>query len=290
MNARERRAEARVWRRRARRGRNHGLNSRTLRLSRLITFAVLAVPLLALGLLTGKFVSMPVLQAYALSAYGGGDFAVAGERSDLLQHGNVFEPYLPSLTKGTALLAAGDATAAQPLLETSLQAWTNGSDLNQPAHAQCKIRNNLAIAMTMNAEAAPDAAAKADALYAAEEVLAPCMSGGGSSENNEDQESTDANGEEIRERREQADSEAGNDPRESPTDEDSTGGQEENPENDPRYADPEGEGEDGQSPTPDPGEQQREEELEQRNKGTGDGGDPDGDQDGDPDGGGVKPW
>lgn len=194
----------RMLRKEARKGRNFGINTRNLRRARLITFGLLALPLLALGLLAGKFVSMPLIQAFSLSAYSHQDYGAARERAAFNQNLNMFEPYLPSLTRGTALLKEGQASAARTELEHSLELWNKGSDLNKPPHAECKIRNNLALAMAEEAGQLDDPEEAVTRYAAAEKVLEPCQSGGSSEQNNEDKETTGSNGEKIKEKREEA--------------------------------------------------------------------------------------
>ena len=65
------------------------------------------LPLLVLGLLAIKFVSMPLTQAWSTSAYDDGDYPTAVERLGPLGVVNWFEPYLPHLTRGTNQPSAG---------------------------------------------------------------------------------------------------------------------------------------------------------------------------------------
>ena len=257
-------SEHRELRRGARKGRNFGINVKALRGSRIATFAVLALPMLALALLAGKFVSMPLVQAYTLSAYGNGDYAATGDRAGILETGNYFESYLPRLTKGTALLKAGDAQAAQGELETSLELWGKGKDLNKPPHAECKRRNNRALAMATNAGGTQDPGARAEELSKAEEVLKPCLSGGSSEKNNEDKESTGNNGEKIEKKREEAEGESGKGESEGQESEDPNNG-----ENKPGDENTPGDdGKNGEEPSPgEKEEQRRQEELRKRNNG-----------------------
>ena len=60
-------APARESRRRAK---DFGLDVKRLRRVRIIVFAILGLPILALALLAAKFVSMPIAQATHLDAYG----------------------------------------------------------------------------------------------------------------------------------------------------------------------------------------------------------------------------
>lgn len=195
----------------ARKGRNFGINTKQLRMGRILGFALAAVPIIVCLLLAAKFVSMPAIQAYALSAYRGEQYSQVDERTGWLDTANYFESYLPALTRGTAKLKDGNAQGAEQDLRESLERWQKGSDLNQPPHAECKIRNNLAIAIAENAQGAQDPAQRAQKLREAEEVLAPCQSGGASEQNNEDKESTGQTGEKIQEKREQAEGESGQD-------------------------------------------------------------------------------
>lgn len=273
------------------RAENFGLNVRRLRRVRLIVFAILALPILLLALLTVKFVSMPLTQAWHQAAYSGGEYDAAIERLAPVQVANWFEPYLPHLSEGTDLLQQGDNAAAEEELRTSLQEWEGGSDLNQPLHAQCKIINNLAIAIERQADEIEDPAERADRLYEAEELLAPCAGGGGGGEGqggqggdqgeeqsqggtgNEDSETTEDNGERVEEKRREADEQAGDDPDERGSEEGGGDGQDpgegESPMDpgDPRREDPEGDGPEEEAPTEGDGQNQdKEDELEQRNR------------------------
>jgi hypothetical protein len=164
---------------RPRRAQDFGLDMRRLKRIRVITFAILALPLLALALLAGKFVSMPVTQAWHGAAYSDQQFSQAIERLAPVWVVNRFEPYLPHLTKGTDLLQDGENSAAEKELRTALQTWESGHDLNQPMHAQCKIRNNLAISIERQAKDITDDGDRADRMFEAEQIITPCMSGGG---------------------------------------------------------------------------------------------------------------
>ena len=204
-----------------------GLNRARLRKVRIIVFAILALPILTLALLALKFVSMPIAQATHLDAYGEQDYPAAIERLAPVQVANWFEPYLPHLSEGTALLQQGEDAAAEAELRTALEEWNSHSDLNSPMHAQCKILNNLALSIERQADLIEDPQARADRLFEAEELLAPCAGGGGGGEGegqgqggggggegtgNEDSETTEENGERVEEKRRGADEEAGNDP------------------------------------------------------------------------------
>ena len=133
------------------RPRDFGLDVKRLRRVRLIVFVVLALPILLLALLTVKFVSMPITQATHLSSYGDGDYPASIERLAPVEFVNWFEPYLPHLSKGTALLQQGEDAAAEEELRTALDEWNSHQDLNAPLHAQCKILNNLALSIERQA-------------------------------------------------------------------------------------------------------------------------------------------
>lgn len=260
---------------------NFGLDVRRLRRVRTIVFAVLALPILVLGLLAVKFASMPITQAWHQSAYQDADYPTAIERLEPVWVANWFEPYLPHLTRGTDLLQQGQNAEAEAELRESLTKWENGKDLNQPLHAQCKIINNLAIAIERQADEIQDPGERADRLYEAEEMLAACAGGGGGGEGegqggggsgNEDSETTEGNDDRIREKRREADEEAGNDPDDRGTEQqrgegEEPGGGSPPPAGDPKREDPEGTGPPEEAPT-DGGseEQQKEDELENRNR------------------------
>ncbi|MFC0673393.1 hypothetical protein [Brachybacterium hainanense] len=271
-----------------RRPQDFGLDVGRLRRIRLICFAILAVPLLLLGLLAMKFVSMPLTQAWQDSAYGKQQYQVAVERLAPVWVVNWFEPYLPHLTKGTNLLQQGEDAAAEAELRLALEEWQSSSDLNQPMHAQCKILNNLAISIERQAVLIEDPAERADRLFEAEEMLYVCASGGGGGEGegqggggegegsggsgtgNEDQETTDGNHERVEEERRKADEEAGNDPdaREKGGQEGGQEGQGSPPDpGSPKHEDPEGTGDPEEATTQ--GETSgnpKEDELEERNR------------------------
>ncbi|MGO1286224.1 MAG: hypothetical protein ACTHWF_13255 [Brachybacterium sp.] len=278
-----------------------GLNVRRLRLTRIIVFAILSPVLIALALLMVKFVSMPITQATHLSAYEDENYPTAIERLEPVEFANWFEPYLPHMSKGTALLQQGEDTAAEAELRTALDEWNGHSDLNSPMHAQCKIINNLAISIERQAELLEDPQQRADRLFEAEELLAPCAGGGGGGEGegegeggggagNEDSETTEDNGERIEEKRREADEEAGNDPDErGGTEGDEQGGApgQQDP-GDPTREDPEGDGPDEEAPTDGSSENdQKDDELEERNRDSQGGeGEDEGGSEQDP----VKPW
>ena len=277
-----------------------GLNRARLRKVRIIVFAILALPILALALLALKFVSMPIAQATHLDAYGEQDYPAAIERLAPVQVANWFEPYLPHLSEGTALLQQGEDAAAEAELRTALEEWNSHSDLNSPMHAQCKILNNLALSIERQADLLEDPQQRADRLFEAEELLAPCAGGGGGGDGegqggagNEDSETTEGNGERVEEKRREADEEAGNDPdargEESGEGDDEEGGtpSQQDP-GDPTREDPEGDGPDEEAPTSGSEGEQKDDELEQRNRDAqgGDGEDEPGGADDDP----VKPW
>lgn len=278
------------------RAQDFGLDVRRLRRTRLIVFALLSPLILALALLTVRFVSMPITQAWALSAYAAGDHAAVIERLGPVETLNWFEPYLPHLTHGTALLEQGEDAAAEEELRTALTEWEEHSDLNSPMHAQCKILNNLAISIERQADLIEDPQARADRLFEAEEFLAPCAGGGGGEgdgggQGNEDSETTEGNGERIEEKRREADEEAGNDPGDRGGDqgEEQGGTPTQQDPGDPKREDPEGDGDDEEAPTDGPSEEdQKDDELEQRNRDAqgGDGEQDKGGSEQDP----VKPW
>jgi hypothetical protein len=170
-----------------RRARDFGLDMRRLKRLRVITFSILALPLLALALLAGKFVSMPITQAWHGSAYSQQQFTEAAERLSPVWVINWFEPYLPHLTKGTDLLQDGKNAEAEKELQAALDTWADGHDLNQPMHAQCKIRNNLAISIERQAAEIKDDGDRADRMFEAEQIITPCMSGGGGGDDDQGQ-------------------------------------------------------------------------------------------------------
>lgn len=286
-----------------------GLNRARLRKVRIIVFAILALPILALALLALKFVSMPIAQATHLDAYGEQDYPAAIERLAPVQVANWFEPYLPHLSEGTALLQQGEDAAAEAELRTALEEWNSHSDLNSPMHAQCKILNNLALSIERQADLIEDPQARADRLFEAEELLAPCAGGGGGGEGegqgqggggggegagNEDSETTEENGERVEEKRRGADEEAGNDPDERGTEQGGEGEeqgdtpQQQDP-GEPKQDDPEGDGPEEEKPTDGSSEEDsKDDEVEQRNRDAqgGDGGDETGGSPQDPE----RPW
>src|SRR5690606_34696894 len=277
------------------RAQDFGLDVRRLRRTRLIVFALLSPLILALALLTVRFVSMPITQAWALSAYEAGDHAAVIERLGPVETLNWFEPYLPHLTHGTALLEQGEDAAAEEELRTALTEWEEHSDLNAPMHAQCKILNNLAISIERQADLIEDPQARADRLFEAEEFLAPCAGGGGEGDGggqgNEDSETTEGNGERIEEKRREAEEGAANDPGDRGGDqgEEQGGTPTQQDPGDPKREDPEGDGDDEEAPTDGPSEEdQKDDELEQRNRDAqgGDGEQDKGGSEQDP----VKPW
>ncbi|MGP9693263.1 hypothetical protein ACT3TZ_01395 [Brachybacterium sp. AOP25-B2-12] len=294
-----------------RRGRDFGIDRRRLRRLRLIVFAILALPILALCLLVVRFVSMPLTQAWHDDAYADKDFTTASERLGPVESINWFEPYLPHLTHGTDLLQAGDDAGAEKELRVALETWQGSSDLNQPAHAECKILNNLAISIERQADRIADPAARGDRLFEAETLLAPCAGGGGGGEGdgqggggqgeeqgegqgngNEDEGTTGGNGERIQDKREEADREAGKDPSARGTD---PGPEEQqnpsqDPSNSPQHEDPSGSGPTQEAPTEgDSEEQKKQEELEERNESANQGGDGDNSTGGAPQNP-DKPW
>src|SRR5699024_3869123 len=259
-----------------------GLDVKRLRRVRLIVFALLSPVILLLALLAVRFVSMPITQATHLSAYGGEDYPAAIQRLRPVETVNWFEPYLPHLSKGTTLLQQGEDAAAEEELRRSYEEWTAHSDLNSPLHAQCKILNNLALSIERQADLLEDPQQRADRLFEAEELLAPCAGGGGGGDGgggdgegqggagNEDSETTEGNGERVEEKRREADEEAGNDPDargdDSGEGDDEEGGtpSQQDP-GDPTREDPEGDGPDEEAPTSGSEGEQKDDELEQRN-------------------------
>ena len=274
-----------------------GLDVRRLRRVRIIVFAILALPILAPALLALRFLSMPIAQATHLDAYGEQDYPAAIERLAPVETLNWFEPYLPHLSKGTALLQQGEDAAAEEELRTALDEWTSHSDLNSPMHAQCKILNHLAISIERQADGIEDPQARADRLFEAEELLAPCAGGGGGGEGeggsgggqgeesegegsgNEDSETTEDNGERVEEKRREADEEAGNDPDERGSEQGEEGEEQEGTPGqqdpgDPKKDDPEGDGPEEEKPTDGPSEEDgKDDEVEQRNRDAQEGGD-----------------
>jgi hypothetical protein len=221
-----------------------GLDRRRLRRVRLLVFAILALPILALALLALKFLSMPIAQATHLDAYGEQDYPTAIERLEPLGVANWFEPYLPHLSEGTALLQQGEDAAAEEELRLALEEWNAHSDINSPMHAQCKILNNLAVSIERQADLIEDPQARADRLFEAEELLAPCAGGGGGGEGGEG---------------------AGNDPDDRGTEDGGTPQQQDPGE--PSKNDPEGDGPEEETPTDGPSEQDgKDDEVEQRNR------------------------
>ncbi|OFT66733.1 hypothetical protein HMPREF3159_00035 [Brachybacterium sp. HMSC06H03] len=287
-----------------------GLNRARLRKVRIIVFAILALPILVLALLALKFVSMPITQATHLDAYGEHDYPAAIERLAPVQVANWFEPYLPHLSEGTALLQQGEDAAAEAELRIALEEWNSHSDLNSPMHAQCKILNNLALSIERQADLIEDPQARADRLFEAEELLAPCAGGGGGGgegegqgqggggggegTGNEDSETTEENGERVEEKRRGADEEAGNDPDERGTEqggegEDQGGTPQQQDPGTPKQDDPEGDGPEEEKPTDGSSEEDsKDDEVEQRNRDAqgGDGGDETGGSPQDPE----RPW
>jgi hypothetical protein len=276
-----------------RRPQDYGLDTALLRRIRLISFAVLAIPLLILALLVVRFVSMPMTQAWHGAAYSDGKYPQAIERLWPVQRANWFEPYLPHLTEGTDLLQQDRNAEAEEELRIALADWQEGRDLNAPQHAQCKILNNLAISIERQAADIDDDGERADRLHEAETLLEPCAGGGGGGEGqggggggqgegeqgqgsgNEDGETTEGNGERIEEERRDADEKAGNDPdaRDEGQDEGEDGqdgdqgGDSPMDPGDPKKDDPDGDGPDEEKPTEgDDEDQKKSEDLENRNR------------------------
>lgn len=269
-----------------RRPRDFGIDVDRLRRMRRIVFAILALPILVLSLLAIRFVTMPITQAWSTSAYDDKHYAEASDRLWPVDHANWFEPYLPHLTRGTDLLQEGKDAAAEKELRRSLEIWEGSRDLNQPAHAECKIRNNLAIAIERQADAIQDPAQRGDRLHEAEQAMGPCSGGGGSG--NEDGKTTGGNGKRIEDKRKQADKEAG---REDRGDDPGTPppNQDPNPDNHPKHEDPSGTKPPEEAPTQgDSTDSSKQDQLDERNQSANNG-------DGDESSGGAqqspsKPW
>src|SRR5699024_11457721 len=136
------------------------------------------------------------------------------------------------------------------------------SELNSPPQRQFKNLNHLAISIERQADRIGDPQQRADRLFEAEGLLAPCAGGGGGGEGegqgegggqggggagNEDSETTEDNGERVEEKRREADEEAGNDPDARGEDEGGTPGQQGPGE--PTREDPQGDGPDGAAAT-----------------------------------------
>lgn len=260
-----------------RRPRDFGIDVARLRRLRRIVFAILALPLLLLGLLAVKFVSLPVTQAWHDAAYDRGQYAEASDRLDPVEVLNWFEPYLIHLTRGTDLLQQGQNAAAEKELRRSLADWNGASDLNHPAHAQCKILNNLAISIERQADALKDPKARGDRLFEAEQLLAPCAGGGGggqgegqgqSGNGNEDKKTTGGNGKRIDDKRKQADKEAGKDPdARKPRGQQKPAEPTQNPSNKPKHADPSGSKPPEEAPTQgDSKDRDKQDKLRDRNE------------------------
>ncbi len=263
-------------------GRSFGTQRRIRRLIRSIGGAVIALPLALLLLIGVRFASMPITQAAALSAYESGAYDQVGPRLTAVQTANLFETYLPHLTEGTAKLQAGDAAGAEKDLRRALDEWEKGKDINSPPYSECIIRNNLAIAIVEGAPAETGDARGAK-MNEAQEVLQPCLPGGASEDNNENQEQTSGTGEAIEQEKQKN---SGQDP----GDEENPGGgqdpgDEENPGGDGTDDPQEPGGEESPTTGPEPGSEQerKERELEERNNPSADPGSP-------PNNDGVKPW
>ena len=245
------------------RPRDFGIDVARLRRLRRIVFAILALPILILSLLIVRFVSMPLTQAWHDGAYDEKDYATAADRLGPVDTLNWFEPYLPHLTRGTDLLQQGQDAAAEKELRVALETWQEGRDLNQPAHAECKILNNLAISIERQADQIADPGERGDRLYEAEQLLAPCAGGGGGGDGegqgagNEDEGTTGGNGERIEDKRKEAD-EPSEDPPVDPS---------EDPSNDPKHEDPSGSEPPEEAPTQgDSTDDAKQDELKERNE------------------------
>ena len=256
------------------RPRDFGIDVARLRRLRRIVFAILALPILILSLLIVRFVSMPLTQAWHDGAYDEKDYATAADRLGPVDALNWFEPYLPHLTRGTDLLQQGQDAAAEKELRVALETWQEGRDLNQPAHAECKILNNLAISIERQADQIADPGERGDRLYEAEQLLAPCAGGGGGGDGegqgagNEDEGTTGGNGERIEDKRKEADEQAGKEPREGDQpSEDPPVDPSEDPSNDPKHEDPSGSEPPEEAPTQgDSTDDAKQDELKERNE------------------------
>lgn len=286
--------------------RDFGIDVRRLRRLRRIVFAILALPLLLLGLLALKFVSLPLTQAYSDAAYDRADYPTAIERLAPVWVANWFEPYLPHLTRGTDLLQQGKDAEAEKELRVALETWTEGSDLNQPLHAQCKILNNLAISIERQAVLIQDPAERGDRLFEAEQMLAPCAGGGGQGEgdgqgqgqgqgqDSGDKGTTGENGKRIEDERKEADEQAGKDPADRPEDEGQDAGSDEGeggapPSGTPgQREDPTATGPTEEATTQGEGDQQKKDELEERNRKANEGGE--GESSGGTEQSPARPW
>lgn len=256
------------------RPRDFGIDVARLRRLRRIVFAILALPILILSLLIVRFVSMPLTQAWHDGAYDEKDYATAADRLGPVDTINWFEPYLPHLTRGTDLLQQGQDAAAEKELRVALETWQEGRDLNQPAHAECKILNNLAISIERQADQIADPGERGDRLFEAEQLLAPCAGGGGGGDGegqgagNEDEGTTGGNGERIEDKRKEADEQAGKEPREGDQpSEDPPVDPSEDPSNDPKHEDPSGSEPPEEAPTQgDSTDDAKQDELKERNE------------------------
>lgn len=256
------------------RPRDFGIDVARLRRLRRIVFAILALPILILSLLIVRFVSMPLTQAWHDGAYDAKDYATAADRLGPVDALNWFEPYLPHLTRGTDLLQQGQDAAAEKELRVALETWQKGRDLNRPAHAECKILNNLAISIERQADQIADPGERGDRLYEAEQLLAPCAGGGGGGDGegqgagNEDEGTTGGNGERIEDKRKEADEQAGKEPREGDQpSEDPPVDPSEDPSNDPKHNDPSGSEPPEEAPTQgDSTGDAKQDELKERNE------------------------
>ena len=256
------------------RPRDFGIDVARLRRLRRIVFAIRALPILILSLLIVRFVSMPLTQAWHDGAYDAKDYATAADRLGPVDALNWFEPYLPHLTRGTDLLQQGQDAAAEKELRVALETWQKGRDLNRPAHAECKILNNLAISIERQADQIADPGERGDRLYEAEQLLAPCAGGGGGGDGegqgagNEDEGTTGGNGERIEDKRKEADEQAGKEPREGDQpSEDLPVDPSEDPSNDPKHEDPSGSEPPEEAPTQgDSTDDAKQDELKERNE------------------------
>lgn len=269
--------------------RNRGLDTAALRRKRLLWFAIASPLLLAMSVFSLKFFSMPVIEPFSTHAYHQQNYDRAISRLGPLKPMNWFESYLVPYNEGTARLQQGDLDGAETQLRGALDEWNAAGDINAPLHAECKIRTNLAITLERRADQLQDDAAKVELYDEALAFLQPCLSGGGSAEDNEDSEQTESAGERSEEKREEAGGEpADGEPGEGGSGEDEPGNGR-GPDEDPAMNDPDST--EDPSPAPTSGEpteeprDPREEELEERNREAND----DGEESGEPEST-VRPW
>ncbi|MBV7412219.1 hypothetical protein KRX56_05680 [Dermabacteraceae bacterium TAE3-ERU27] len=292
----------------------YGLDRAWLRKVRLIWAAILAVPLLLLSALALKFFSMFVIAHLVVDDYAQKELPAAQERNDSLFFANWFEPYLADYNRGTILLREGKLEQAESSLRAALQNWESSHDLNQPPHAECKIKINLALTLEKKSDDIADAKQRASVLEEAKKLIEPCGNSGdggkgrgngkgkgggqgnkqkGEGQGNENQREGESAKKRIEEKKRQADREAGN-PEEKPgsdksknkdENEGQDGSKGEQPgqggplePGDQRRRDPGAQGNERQSADDQRGDQRKEDRVEERQKGREDGN------------GGSKPW